>query len=225
MKIYIIGAGGGGSFLTASMVRLVGSDNLIVVDGDTLEEKNLDRQLFNKEHIGSNKAQALAELYGCQFIDRWYSMSLTPHDRSDVLMGCVDNHPGRKSILDACDFAGCSAIIGGNEVHSAEAYVYLPEWREGPLDPRTYYPEINTITTGDPRAGLIGCTGVAQQANRQLVSANFMAAALMQHLFVAHFMEGRKATSEARQHLPHKSMATLGTIKSTKSNESLLAAA
>ncbi len=45
-------------------------------------------------------------------------------------------------------------------------------------DPRVYYPEINTDRSGDPRATSIGCTGEAQTNNRQLVSANLMAATL-----------------------------------------------
>lgn len=222
MKTYIIGAGGTGSWLAASLVRLVGPDNVVLVDGDKLEARNLDRQLFQREHIGQNKAQALAGLYGCDFLPEWYSSGLTEHGGSDVLFVAVDNHPGRASALLACDFAGCSAIFGANETHSAEAYVYLPEWRGTRLDPREYYPDILTVTTGDPRAGLIGCTGEAQLNNRQLVSANFMAAALMQHLFVAHFLEGPKASGEARASLPHRLRSNLTRLETMRpTNEDL----
>lgn len=216
MKAYIIGCGGVGSFLAASITKLISPENVVLIDGDTLEEKNMDRQLFRREHIGTKKATALGRLYGCPYIADWYSTSLGSHEPNDWLLGVVDNHPARLSILTACDMAGCSAIFGANEVHSAEAYVYLPEWRDSELDPRRYYPEIITNNTGDPRAGLIGCTGEAQVQNRQLVSANFMAAALVQHLFVAHAMEGPKCAPEARASLPHKLVANLSRLETLR---------
>mgnify|MGYP000856154200 CR=1 FL=1 len=63
-------------------------------------------------------------------------------------------------------------------MHSAEAYYYRRRWKGTARDPRVYYPEINQDRSGDPRATSIGCTGEVQNQNRQLVSANLMAAAL-----------------------------------------------
>lgn len=220
MKAIIVGCGGVGSFLVPAMAKLLKPENIILVDGDKLEAKNMDRQLFNEEHIGRFKAEALGEKYGCHSVNEWYSMELMAHDPEDWLMGCVDNHPARAAVLAACDFNKCSAIFGANETLSAEAYLYKPDWRASKLDPRVYYPEIIKVTTGDPRAGAIGCTGEAQEENRQLVTANFMAAALMQHLFVAHALEGPRLKEYAIKSLPHRlgsSLSRLGydTIKQT----------
>lgn len=219
MKTYLIGAGGVGSWLAASLVRLIKPENLVVVDGDALEEKNLDRQLFTRDHIGRNKADALAELYGCDAIPDWYGGTTVEHDRRDIIIGVVDNHPARASILSACDYYGCMAIIAANEVHSAEAYVYLPDWKGTNLDPREYYPEITQVTEGDPRAAAIGCTGEAQKANRQLVSANFNAAALAQSLFVCWAMEARRMEPETIPHLPHRLSLTLTGAAAFKSGQ------
>lgn len=211
---YIIGAGGGGSWLCPSLCLLQGPENITVIDGDTLEEKNLNRQLYTAEHIGFPKADALAEKYGCQSKSDWYFTGLLDLDPRDWLLVCVDNMPARKSALESCDHFKCKAIFAANETNSAEAYLYIPEWKDTPLDPRVYYPEINTITTGDPRSAAIGCTGEAQVANRQLVSANFMSAALVQHLYVAWAIEGRKLDREARQFLPFKLVANLSKLES-----------
>ena len=59
-KHYIIGCGGVGSWLAPSLCLLRSPQEVILVDGDTLETKNLNRQLFTPEQVGSNKAEALA---------------------------------------------------------------------------------------------------------------------------------------------------------------------
>lgn len=202
--IYIIGCGGVGSFLAPTLCLLAGRENITLVDGDTLEAKNLNRQLFDESAVGTNKAIALADKYGCKAIDRWYSETITQHSKIDWLIVCVDNHPARLSALVASDLSQCRVISAANEVLSSEAFVYLPEWRSTPLDPRTYYPEISTVTDDDPRRAGIGCTGEAQQANRQLVTANFMAAALAAHLYVVWGIEAKKLDKEGRSFLPFK---------------------
>ena len=108
----------------------------------------------------------------------WFARGKINHGRNDWLICLVDNHRTRLETLEVCDEYGCQAIIAANEMHSAEAYCYRRAWKGTGRDPRVYYPEINTDTSGDPRAASIGCTGEAQANNRQLVSANLMAAAL-----------------------------------------------
>lgn len=203
--IYIIGVGGVGSWLAHAMVRLAGGGtSLVLVDGDTLEKKNLDRQMFSEADIGKNKAAALSERIGTEWLEQWYSPYIAQHTRHDWLFGCVDNNPARKSILQACDLFGCSAIIGANETHSSEAYIYKPEWKGHPtLDPRiTYAPKIMTDDSGNPEAASIGCVGEAQELNRQLVTANLMASSLAAHLFVVWGMEARKAKPETQEFMP-----------------------
>lgn len=213
---FIIGAGGVGSWLTPSLCMLVGRDKVIVVDGDKLEEKNLNRQLFTTQDIGRNKAEALADRYGCGAIPDWFSFGDRAYDEDDVLIVLVDNHPARAAALQTCDYSKCFAILAANETTSSEAYVYKPEWLNTNLDPRIMYPELLTNTDGDPRAASIGCTGTAQEQNRQLVSANVMAASLALHMFVVWQLEARKLTRDAREHLPHKLVQNLSRNESFK---------
>jgi hypothetical protein len=187
-----------------------------VVDGDVLERKNLNRQLFTKDDIGKSKATALAEKYGCNANRNWYAHGAIHLDRSDWLLVGVDNNPARLSALTSCDAFGCKAIFAANEVTSAEAYYYQSDWRGSPLDPRVYYPEINNDKSGDPARAAIGCTGEAQVANRQLVSANFMAAALLQHLLVVWHLELPKMSKEAFPHLPFKLVQNLSASQTFK---------
>ena len=187
--IYVIGCGGGGSWLAPSLCLLVQPCNVTLIDGDTLELKNLNRQLFHEEHIGQNKAKALGLKYGCNHRPDWYTAGLIAHCPQDWLFACVDNNKARLACLEACDMFDCRAIFAANERTSAEAYVYMSNWKDGPADPRIYYPSILTDKTRDPQAATIGCTGEAQVETPQLVSANFMSASLAQWLYVLWAME------------------------------------
>jgi len=202
--IYIIGAGGVGSWLAPAMCKLVGPSHVVIVDGDKLEEKNLDRQLFSTDEIGEFKSDALARKYGCKSVPEWYSHGSIEVRSEDVLMVCVDNNAGRRAALESCDANECYGIFGANEVTSAEAYYYEYLWEGGKGDPRDYYPDILTDKSNDPRRAAIGCTGEAQENNKQLVSANFMAAALMQHLYVLWLIERSNMDGEAIEYMPFR---------------------
>lgn len=206
---YLIGCGGVGSWLAPVLVKQLGPEAVILVDGDTLEQKNLDRQLFELEDIGRNKAEALALKYGCAWEMRWFSRGIFRLTRQDWLLVAVDNHPARLAALQECDQSGCQALFAANETFSAEAFYYRREWRDTPLDPRRYYPELLTDSAGDPRAAAIGCTGEAQTANRQLATANFMAAALLLNLRTIWQDKAPRLKREARQTLPYKITSNL----------------
>jgi len=222
MKTIIIGCGGVGSWLVPVITRLLKEkDEIILIDKDRLESKNLDRQLFSVESVGHYKAEVLAEKYGCEYRNAWYSSSMMQHGRSDILFACVDNHPTRVSILEACDRNRCRCIIAANETHSAEAYYYQSEWQGTHLDPRVFYPEILADKSGDPRAVAIGCTGEAQQQNPQLATANFMAAALALNLYVVWVQELKKADESVLPHLPHRLSSTLTRLESHKTGEEI----
>jgi hypothetical protein len=118
--------------------------------------------------------------------------------------------------LEVCDESGCQAIFAANETHSSEAYYYRRSWKNTRRDPRVYYPEINTDHSGDPRATAIGCTGEAQTSNRQLVSANLMAAALAEHLFVLWNLKAPRMDAETVAALPYQFVANLSKLETHK---------
>lgn len=63
MIVLQIGAGGTGGYITEELVKVLASTNqehvLTVIDGDIVEERNLERQAFYKRDINKNKAEAL----------------------------------------------------------------------------------------------------------------------------------------------------------------------
>jgi hypothetical protein len=177
----VIGCGGVASYLLPCLLRTFKVPRLILHDGDTLEERNLDRQLFSSEQIGMNKAEALADLIREQFPEQQievvpeYFHEGTSVDSMATLIVCVDNHTARRNALSVADSLTCNTVIAGNEYTDASGMMYLPQWRGTALDPRVRYPEILTDKRDDPRRPE-SCQGVAQQANPQLAMANFGAA-------------------------------------------------
>lgn len=63
MIVLQVGAGGTGGYVTDELVRVLGATEqehvLVVIDGDIVEERNLERQAFFKRDINKNKAEAL----------------------------------------------------------------------------------------------------------------------------------------------------------------------
>ena len=210
---YLIGCGGVGSAIVPSFCLLKSPADITLIDGDTIERKNLNRQMFDAAQIGKNKAQALASKFGCHALPEWFSRGKLRHYRNDWLLCLVDNHRTRLEAIEVCDEHGCQAIFAANEMHSAEAYYYRRAWKGTPRDPRVYYPELLTDRSGDPRAAAIGCTGEAQKTNRQLVSANLMAAALAEHLFVLWHLKAPRMDRETVERLPHKFAANLSRLE------------
>lgn len=207
-KHYIIGCGGVGSWLAPSLCLLVGRENVVLVDGDTLEKKNLNRQLFDEDKIGEFKSFLLSQKYGCESIPEWYPHTIE-HNPRDWLFVCADNNPARLAALEACDRYRCQCIVAANETTSSEAYYYRPRWKGTKVDPRSYYPELVTDHSGDPMARGAGCTGEAQEMNRQLVSANFSAASLAQNLFVLWGLKSIVITRETMPMMPYRFVQNL----------------
>lgn len=202
--IYLIGAGGiGGQLLSTLLLTLAQAKDppsVTIIDGDTVEERNLDRQLFETKHIGVNKAVALADCNkenysGLITVPDYFYDGFEVKERA-VFFCCVDNHPARRAILNTIDRTQGFGIFGGNEYTDEEAFVYHYEWQGGPLDPRVYYPSILTDHTGDPMIAMAGCTGEAQAAAPQLAIANKGAAFYMLKLFWFYFVELAKLDRE-----------------------------
>lgn len=219
MKLFVIGAGGAGSWLIPQLVMLKIAP-VVVVDKDVLELSNMNRQLFTLDDIGKTKADALKERWGfSQVIPEWYRVSLIDHQPEDIIFGCVDNHAGRRAILNACDTYKCRAIIMGNGTINADAYFYTPEWAGTKADPRIRYPEIETTEDGPLRAP--GCTGpVIEDTTPQTVIANTSAVTLALQLFWIWVMRSDEIAS-CKPSVPVEYALNDFAIKQTKLKELL----
>lgn len=118
--VLILGCGGTGAYVTSYLARLIGILNnegknirLFLADGDIVEEKNLRRQHFVPADINKNKASVLAARYSSVFgmeicvipkdLEKledfeFFGTTRQRTDRSDLVIGCVDNNASRKLI-------------------------------------------------------------------------------------------------------------------------------
>lgn len=122
-QLVIVGTGGTGGYVLQQVARLMYSlmetgnmrEPIMLIDGDTVEEKNLLRQYFLPKDIGRNKAVALADRYSAAYgieIEAWPNYiaedtnlcqdNRTHHStggliaKGAIVVGCVDNGPTRR---------------------------------------------------------------------------------------------------------------------------------
>lgn len=107
----VVGAGGTGSSLTTLLAR-AGVGRITIVDGDDLEESNLNRvRGYRKSDIGENKATTLAEFINsleltttASAIPKYLHESPDAVDAlsdADVVFGCTDDTTGRDILNQA----------------------------------------------------------------------------------------------------------------------------
>lgn len=209
-NVVVVGCGGVASWMIFPLIKLLnGSDhrpNLLLVDGDTIEERNLERQWFDEKDIGGNKAMSMEGKIrydgGAASCAEYYTDGMVlPVQGQSLFLCCADNHAARRAVLNAVDRGEGWAVIAGNEYTEAEAYFYERGFAGTPCDPRQYYPALLTDNTGDPTRPA-GCTGLAAVAAPQLVLANFSAANHALWLVYHHFVERYAESKYLREYSP-----------------------
>ncbi|MEL6442297.1 MAG: ThiF family adenylyltransferase [Cyanobacteria bacterium J06621_8] len=120
VELYLVGCGGTGSWLAPSLCRIARTlnekgkaTNLIFIDPDIVEQKNVLRQNFCDAEIGLNKAQTLALRYSLSWgvsieaLPALFNPEIVARDyyqrehKLKIIIGCVDNAIARQSIADA----------------------------------------------------------------------------------------------------------------------------
>lgn len=123
-QIVMVGCGGTGSHLLPNILQYIGScklkspgtyqdPSILLIDGDSVEEKNLVRQRFTQKDVGENKASALGRRYGSIFgiklqsVEGYITSSkellklMNLHDEQElILIGTVDNNRARAVLWD-----------------------------------------------------------------------------------------------------------------------------
>ncbi len=100
--LIIVGCGGTGGFVADGLARLLPqSIDLILIDMDTVEERNLNRQSFTAADVGLFKSEALAKRLAGKY-QRPIQYSVLPVGADDlprgIVVGCVDSGPARQAI-------------------------------------------------------------------------------------------------------------------------------
>ncbi len=152
IKIYLVGAGGTGSFAAPAIARLAyelkergKTVDITIIDHDLVERGNIPRSNFCGAEIGRFKAQTIAERlslawglevgYANEQFD--YEKHLKPDGNSSyrqitILVGCVDNHLARteihRSLVESERFVSTDApgvwwIDGGNGKFSGQVLI------------------------------------------------------------------------------------------------------
>lgn len=122
LRIGIVGLGSVGSIVAEILAR-TGFSNFILIDFDTVEEKNLDRSTFIKSDVGKAKVHAIEEvikraatspspkIYTCEYgitEEEGYRAGLD----CDILFSCVDR-PWPRQILNFIAYAHMIPVIDG----------------------------------------------------------------------------------------------------------------
>jgi molybdopterin/thiamine biosynthesis adenylyltransferase len=199
-KIKVIGTGGIGLCVLPTLCRYVNYETDIfpeadvhLIDGDTFEEKNRNRQEFSE--IGPKATQTADDLRAkfprisfhdhATFVDEDNVIRFLRE--GDIVMLCVDNHKTRKIISDrACELKNITIISGGNDRHDGNVLTHIR--RDGrditPPLASHYHPEIANPTDMHPselaQAGT--CARMAAEVP-QLVIVNNLIAANMLSMF------------------------------------------
>jgi len=116
--VTVVGCGGTGSFAAEGLARLLPlRADLVLIDPDRVEERNLIRQNFRRDELDRFKAEVLAQRLSYSYF-RPIAYSTLPIKATElrypgIIVGCVDNGPARRDIAQR---------IEGKAVHWVGGY-------------------------------------------------------------------------------------------------------
>jgi len=115
--VTVVGCGGTGSFVAEGLARLLPPRaDLVLIDCDRVEERNLVRQNFTRDELGHFKSEALAKRLSRPYrLPVAYStlpVMMTELRCPGLIIGCVDNGPARREIAERLRGRGL-AWVGG----------------------------------------------------------------------------------------------------------------
>ena len=134
--IFILGAGGTGSWLCSFLDKMSLNNNVIVMDGDIVESKNILRQNFKRKDVAKQKAEVVAKHNMMSYVHGYitdtsiFHQLLTefPEGTVPMLIGCLDNNASRKIAHDFVqEVPDVVWIDGGNAERHGQAYVCIKE--------------------------------------------------------------------------------------------------
>ncbi len=188
IKLIVVGCGGTGSLTMGYLARMLRRTptSVLLIDGDTVEDKNLDRQGFSSCDVGESKAAILADevqsvgmghvTYMPEYlIDKSQLTLMREKDDLTILIGCVDNHRARQ-VMHQYFYSvdDCIYIDSANEYDAGEVCVAVRANGKDIAPPRGYYfPDV--LTDKSPRADELGCDTVNISAPQHMITNSLMA--------------------------------------------------
>lgn len=195
MRVVIIGLGGIGSCLIEPLTKFLHfgypETELVLVDGDSYEHRNLERQMFEKL---ANKAEETLRRLSLtydnlryravpEFIGDENIYSLIRKD--DIVLMGVDNHATRKLVSDrVSELQNGVLISGGNELTNGSVQAFIRQEGKNITHPLTmFHSEISDPQDVNPADA--GCEQLVASEN-QLVFMNLMVASAMLNVLYSH---------------------------------------
>ncbi|MBI4096082.1 MAG: ThiF family adenylyltransferase [DPANN group archaeon] len=131
-KVLLIGAGALGNFVGQGLAAL-GFNLVDILDFDTIETTNLNRQLLFYESVGQQKAKVLADRCAAirgkdaryEGINEKFGEGFGIKEY-DLVIDCVDNFATRALISKKCVESKIPLVSAGTSHNSGQATVYIP---------------------------------------------------------------------------------------------------
>ncbi len=193
--VAVVGLGGTGAQVARHIARIVynmrrsrlHTPQIIFIDPDTVEAKNVGRQLFTEGDIGQNKALALMRRFNCalglEIVAIPEAVSAEKHFErygGNLVIGAVDNHLARQELaringiwLDCGNHRSSGQVVLGNTSdrelmlrhlqNNNEKYLYLPN--AALLFPALLEPETATEVVNEP----VSCADLVLQGDQHLL--------------------------------------------------------
>lgn len=200
LKIKVIGTGGIGLCVLPVLCRYLNYNaekfpdvQIGLIDGDTFEEKNRERQEFSE--LGP-KATMTAEEYKQKFPRLFitdHPVYVAEHNviqlirENDIVLMCVDNHKTRKLISDrAEELKNVTIVSGGNDLTDGNVLVHIRRNSKNVTPPlaSTFHPEIQNPMDKHPGEVVEsqGCQVVVVSEPQLLFTNNLIAANMLAFL-------------------------------------------
>lgn len=182
-KIMLVGAGGIGCNLAPILSR---NHDLVIVDGDIYEPKNVTRQFPALLHAG-NKAEVLAGMVDIHTLQNvWHipeylkNGMITNHENwsgTDFLVTGVDNNESRRICIALAEEMEIPCILAGNSHEHGEAHLFIP----GIHNPLEHFP----FSMEEEQSPWACNTDEVIEEFPQTPVANFLAAGCAMHLLLS----------------------------------------
>ena len=192
-KIKVIGAGGIGCYLIEPLARYLSysedSCEITVIDGDSYEERNRERQRFSN---CKNKAEETVSKHKEEFPKIHFRSKneylnddnvVSSIRENDTIFMCVDNHATRKLVSDRCgELDNVTLISGGNDYTDGNVICYIrkdgQDVTKSLTDLHSKIAQPQDKNPGEIEAERAGCQRETQQ-QPQLLFTNLAIASMM----------------------------------------------
>ncbi len=135
-KVLVVGAGALGNFAALNLA-LSGFENIDIIDGDKIDETNLNRQILFYQKVNKPKVNIIKERLNELSNDiniNVFNKYLTENDsklfedsKYDLILGCLDNGEARQLVDRFAEEYNIPYIDGGTTPSSGQVAIFYPD--------------------------------------------------------------------------------------------------